>query len=73
MALTYDEAVAIQRQHEGRLLALDGVSAVGVKQTASGLVLEVTLAPEVDLPSELDTADLDGLPLKGVRGRFTLQ
>ena len=73
MALTYDEAVAVQRAHESRLLALDGVNAVGVRQTASGLVLEVTVAPDVELPAELRAAELGGLPLKVVRGRFTLQ
>ncbi|GEL98170.1 hypothetical protein [Cellulomonas terrae] len=73
MALTYDEAVAVQRQHEARLIELDGVNAVGVKQTDSGLVLEVTVSPDVDLPSELDAAELDGLPLKVVRGGYTLQ
>lgn len=73
MALTYDEAVVVQRQHEARLIELDGVNAVGVKQTDSGLVLEVTVSPDADLPDELDVAELDGLPLKVVRGGYTLQ
>lgn len=73
MALTYDEAVAVQREHEARLIELDGVNAVGVKQTDAGLVLEVTVSPDADLPPELDTDELDGLPLKIVRGGFTLQ
>ena len=73
MALTYDEAVAVQREHEARLIHLTGVNAVGVKQTDAGLVLEVTVAPEADLPDELDADELDGLPLKVVRGGYTLQ
>jgi hypothetical protein len=73
MALTYDEAVAVQREHEARLIELDGVNAVGVKQTDSGLVLEVTVSPDADLPAELDADELDGLPLKVVRGGYTLQ
>jgi len=73
MALTYDEAVAVQRRHEARIMALPGVNGVGVKQTASGPVLEVTVAPGGDLPSALAAAELDGVPLKVVRGRYTLQ
>ena len=73
MALTYDEAVAVQREHEAQLIQLTGVNAVGVKQTDAGLVLEVTVAPEADLPAELDADELDGLPLKVVRGGYTLQ
>ncbi|HET9649549.1 MAG TPA: hypothetical protein VFP34_15150 [Microlunatus sp.] len=72
MAISYDEAVAVQRRHERRLLALDGVSAVGVKQTQAGLVLEVTIDPDTPLPEELGQEALDGLPLRIVRGRFTL-
>lgn len=73
MALTYDEAVAVQRQHEARLIGLAGVNAVGVKQSDSGLVLEVTVSAEAELPAELDVPELDGLPLKVVRGGYTLQ
>jgi len=73
MALTYDEAVAVQRQHEARLIDLAGVNAVGVKQTDSGLVLEVTVSPDAAIPPELDATELDGLPLKVVRGDYTLQ
>lgn len=73
MALTYDEAVAVQREHQTRLLGLAGVTAVGVKQTGSGLVLEVTVAPDAELPVELDVAELEGLPVTVVRGGYTLQ
>jgi hypothetical protein len=73
MALTYDEALAVQRRHEARLMGLPGVNAVGVKQAAPGLVLEVTVSPDAALPEELDADELDGLPLKVVRGRYTLQ
>ncbi|WP_315092963.1 hypothetical protein [uncultured Cellulomonas sp.] len=73
MALTYDEAVAVQRAHEGHLMGLAGVNAVGVKQIDSGLVLEVTVSPDAALPAELDAAEVDGLPLKVVRGDYTLQ
>jgi len=73
MALTYDEAVAVQRRHEARLMALPGVNAVGVKQKTSGLVLEVTVSPDADVPAELDPAEIDGLPLVVVRGGYTLQ
>ncbi|UJP40607.1 hypothetical protein [Cellulomonas palmilytica] len=72
MALTYDEAVAIQRRHEARLMALPGVNAVGVKQTSTGPVLEVTVAPDVDLAAELTVDEVGGVPLTVVRGRFTL-
>jgi hypothetical protein len=72
MAISYDEAVAVQRRHERKLLALDGVSAVGVKQAEGRLVLEVTIDPDASLPEELGQEALDGLPLRIVRGRYTL-
>lgn len=71
--MTYDEAVAVQRTHERRLLGLDGVNAVGVKQSESGPVLEVTVDPERPLPAELGVDELDGLPVRIARGRYTLQ
>jgi hypothetical protein len=74
MAKTYEEALAVQRANEDRLMGLDGVNAVGVKRAEDGThVLEVTLDPDADLPAELDHDEVDGVPLKVVRGRYTLQ
>jgi hypothetical protein len=36
-------------------------------------VLEVTLDPDAALPQELDASEIDGVPLRVVRGRYTLQ
>jgi hypothetical protein len=73
MGMTYDEAVQVQRAHEADLLGQAGVNAVGVKQIESGLVLEVMVDPDADLPAVLDTDEIDGLPLKVTRGGYTLQ
>ena len=73
MTLSYDEAVAIQRAHESRIMALAGVNAVGVKIRDGVPVLEVSVDPDVDLPRELvDTRELDGLPVVIERQRYEL-
>lgn len=73
MAKSYDEALEVQSENQDRLMALDGVNAVGVKVGEDGPVLEVTVDPDADLPPELDEDDIDGVPLRVVRGRYTLQ
>jgi len=73
MAMSYEDAVAVQRRHEGRLLNLPGVNAVGVKVRDDRPVLEVSLDPETDLPEELNVSELDGLPLRVERQRYELQ
>jgi len=71
--MSYEEAVDVQRRHEGRLLHLPGVTSVGVKRSGDDLVLEVAVDPDAAVPAELDVAELDGLPLKVERRRYDLQ
>jgi hypothetical protein len=74
MALSHDEALTVQRRHEDRLMHLPGVNAVGVKLRDGALVLEVSVDPGADVPSELEGVDeLDGLPVVIERQRYELQ
>jgi hypothetical protein len=73
MVTSYEQALAVQRRHEQRLLALPGVSAVGVKLREERLVLEVSLDPAQDVPAELDVGQLDGIPLVVERRRYEPQ
>jgi hypothetical protein len=72
MAISYDDALAVQRRHESALLALPGVNAVGVKQRDEGLVLEVTTDEDAALPAPWNGEEIDGLPLRVVHGRYKL-
>lgn len=71
--MSYEDAVEVQRRHEGHLLHLPGVTSVGVKRSGDELVLEVAVDPDTAIPDELAVADLDGLPLKIERRRYDLQ
>jgi hypothetical protein len=72
MEMSHADALAVQRRHEARLMALPGVNAVGVKQRDDRLVLEVSVDPDAALPAELDAPELDGLPLQVERQRYEL-
>src|SRR6478735_1896338 len=55
MATTsYERALQVQSENQDRLMALDGVNAVGVKLGEDGTVLELTLDPDAGLPPELE-------------------
>lgn len=71
--MTYEQAVAVQRRHEQRLLALPGVSAVGAKIRGGSPALVVTLDEAAALPDELAVDELDGLALVVERGRYQAQ
>jgi hypothetical protein len=73
MAMSYEEALAVQRRHEEGIMAQEGVSAIGVKLRDDAFVLEVTLDPKAPVPHVLQGSDIDGLPLVVVRGRYELQ
>jgi hypothetical protein len=73
MAISYEQALQVQSENQDRLMALEGVSAVGAKLGEDGPVLEVTLDPDAALPQGLDASEIDGVPLRVVRGRYTLQ
>lgn len=73
MTMSYEQAVGVQRRHEERLLALPGVSGVGVKLRSGVPVLVVTLDPEAALPSDLEGEHLDGLALVVDRERYRAQ
>lgn len=74
MAMTYEQAVQIQRRHEARLLALPGVGAVGAKLVGDRIVLAISVDPQVELPAELSgLEDLEGLPVVVERTRYELQ
>jgi hypothetical protein len=70
---TYDQALAVQRRHEERILRLPGVTGVGVKLRAGEPVLEVTVDPARAVPPELNVAELDGVPLVLERRRYEPQ
>lgn len=69
----YDEAVVVQRRHEDRLLALPGVSGVGVRLRDDRPVLVVTFDADADLPDDLRVPDIDGVELQVDRGRYQPQ
>jgi hypothetical protein len=73
MTMTYDQAVAVQRRHEDRILRLPGVSGVGVKLRDGKPVLEVTVDPALEVPADLTVGELDGLPLVVQRHRYEPQ
>jgi hypothetical protein len=73
MTMSYDQAVEIQRSHEQRLLALPGVSAVGVKLRDGNPMLVVTLDEGAELPKDLRQQQIDGLDLTVERGRYQPQ
>ncbi|MDQ6659081.1 MAG: hypothetical protein M3Z00_12820 [Actinomycetota bacterium] len=73
MTMSYQQAVVVQHHHQRRLLALPGVSAVGVKVRDEQPVLVVTIDEGIELPELLRSADIDGLPLTVERGRYLPQ
>lgn len=70
---TYDQALAVQRRHEGRILQLPGVTGIGVKLREGKPVLEVTVDPAHQVSAELNAAELDGVPLVIERRRYEPQ
>jgi hypothetical protein len=74
IVMTYDEALAVQRRHEQRIMAMPGVTGIGVKLRDHGLVLEVTVDPSVEVPAELaGRPALDGLALEVEHRRYEAQ
>lgn len=73
MDMSHEDALAVQRRHEDRLMALPGVVAVGVKRRDDRLVLAVSVDPDAEVPRELDVPDLDGLPVEVERQRYEPQ
>lgn len=74
MTLSHDEAVAVQRRHEARIMGLPGVTGIGVKLVDGALVLEVSVAPGHRVPSELAGHDtIDGVPLVVVERTYDPQ
>ena len=59
--MTYDEALAVQRRHEARILQLPGVTSVGVKLRDGRPVLVVSVDPRAEVPAELGEGQVDGL------------
>ncbi len=70
---TYDQALAVQRRHEDRILRLPGITGVCVKLRKGEPVLEVTVDPAGEVPGELRVAELDGVPLVVERRRYEPQ
>jgi hypothetical protein len=70
---TYDEALAVQRRHQDRILRLPGVTGIGVKLREGQLVLEVSVDPAQEVPAELRVSELDGVPLVVERRRYEPQ
>jgi hypothetical protein len=73
MAKTYDETVDVQRRNEGWIMALPGVTGVSAVLRDGTPVLEVSVAPDVELPERLRGEELDGVPLHVVRRRYEAQ
>jgi hypothetical protein len=72
MAMTYEDAVAVQHRHEQWIMGHPEATGVGVKLRDGGLVLEVTIDPDADVPAPLRVHDLDGLPLVVEKRRYEL-
>jgi len=60
---SYEAALEVQHRHESAIMAMPGVTAVGVKLRAGDLVLEVSVDPDAPVPPGLQELDLDDLPL----------
>lgn len=74
IAISLDDAIAIQRRHEPRIMAMPGVTGIGVKLRDDNLVLEVTIDPNAATPPDLVEVDqLDGLRLVIERRRYEPQ
>ena len=74
MTHTHDEALAVQRRHEARIMALPGVTGMGVKLVDGVIVIEVSVAEDSAVPPSLDGhEDLDGVPLHVVKRTYRLQ
>lgn len=71
--LSHEEALSIQRREERWIMALPGVTGVGVKVRSGRPVLEVTVDPAAGIPAELEVDDIDGLPLVVERRRYEIQ
>jgi hypothetical protein len=70
---SYEQALAVQRRHEDRMLRLPGVTGIGVKLRQGEPVLEVTVDPAQEVPGELRITELDGVPLIVERRRYEPQ
>lgn len=73
MEMTQEQALEVQRRNEQRILALPSVTGIGVKLRDSGLVLEVTVDPNAEVPPELRAPDVEGLPLVVEKRRYEPQ
>ncbi len=73
MDTSHEQAVQVQRRHESHIMALPGVTGIGVKLRDGRLVLEVTVAPDTEIPAELQVPEVDGLPLVVEKRRYEPQ
>ena len=71
--MTYDEAVAVQRRHEDRILQLPGVTAVGVTVRGGLPVLVISVDPRASVPAELSGRQIDGLDILVEHRRYEPQ
>jgi hypothetical protein len=63
VTMTYDEALAVQRRHEDRILQLPGVTSVGVKLRDGRPLLVISVDPRVGIPAQLSEPQVDGLDI----------
>ncbi|MFC9325698.1 hypothetical protein [Kitasatospora sp. NPDC057015] len=73
MDTSHEQAVRVQKRNEPHIMALPGVTGIGVKLRDGRLVLEVTVAPDAETPAELRAAEIDGLPLVVEKRRYEPQ
>jgi hypothetical protein len=73
MAMTYEDAVAVQRRHERWIMEHPEVTGVGVKLRDDHLVLEISVDPGADVPPDLRVDELDGLPVVVEKRRYEPQ
>ncbi|MEV0990785.1 hypothetical protein [Streptomyces sp. NPDC049949] len=62
MEVNQEQALAVQRRNEQRILALAPVTGDGVKLRDGRLVLAVDADPDAEVPTELRVPDIEGLP-----------
>ncbi|MER6865042.1 hypothetical protein [Streptomyces sp. NPDC000665] len=73
MEVNQEQALAVQRRNERRILALAPVTVDGVKLRDGRLVLAVDADPDAEVPTELRVPDIEGLPLVVEKRRYDPQ
>ena len=71
--VSYEEAVAVQRRIQDQIMALPGVTGIAAKMRSGRPILEVSVDPAAEIPTELTVDALDGVALVVERRRYEIQ